>query len=76
MLAINVSGLTKKYKKFTAVDNISFKVEQGRIYGLLGPNGAGKSTIMKVLSTLISPCAGYVEIMGYSLEKDKEKISQ
>ncbi|MBP7236447.1 MAG: ABC transporter ATP-binding protein [Petrotogaceae bacterium] len=74
MLAINVSGLTKKYKKFTAVDNISFKVEQGRIYGLLGPNGAGKSTIMKVLSTLISPCAGHVEIMGYSLEKDKEKI--
>jgi len=74
MLAINVSGLTKKYKKFTAVDNISFSVEEGRIYGLLGPNGAGKSTIMKVLSTLISPCAGHVEIMGYSLEKDKEKI--
>jgi len=51
--AIEVDSLTKKFGDFKAVDNISFKIEEGEIFGFLGPNGAGKSTTMMILTTLL-----------------------
>ena len=55
MEAIEVDSLTKKFGNFKAIDNISFKVEEGEIFGFLGPNGAGKSTTMMILTTLLKP---------------------
>ena len=54
MKAIEVDSLTKKFGDFKAVDNISFKIEEGEIFGFLGPNGAGKSTTMMILTTLLN----------------------
>ena len=51
---IEVSNLVKRYKNVAAVDNASFVIERGKIYGLLGPNGAGKTTIMKLLTDIIN----------------------
>ncbi|MGO9826814.1 MAG: ATP-binding cassette domain-containing protein, partial [Terriglobales bacterium] len=51
--AIDVSHIVKKYGDFTAVDDISFTVKEGEIFGLLGPNGAGKSTLIRMMTTLI-----------------------
>ncbi len=64
---IEVKGLTKKYGAHTAVNNVSFKIRNGRIYGLLGPNGAGKSTIMNILTGYISLTSGSAEIGGYDI---------
>jgi len=61
-LAVRVEGLTVNYGTFTAVDNLSFSVRTGEIYGLLGPNGAGKTTTLKVLVGVLEPKAGKVEI--------------
>src|ERR1700704_6307514 len=55
---ISVKNLTKKFKDFTAVDNISFNVKRGEIFAFLGPNGAGKTTTIKMLTTLLSPTSG------------------
>ena len=56
---IEVKNLTKNFGKFTAVDDISFDVKKGEIFGLLGPNGAGKSTTLRMLSTLSRPNQGH-----------------
>ena len=64
---IEVSHLTKKYGSRLAVDDISFTVEDGVIYGLLGPNGAGKSTIMNILTGYLSSTEGTVTIDGYEI---------
>src|ERR1700722_16270340 len=55
---IKVEGLTKRYARTVAVDNISFKVERGQIVGFLGPNGAGKTTTMRVLTCFLPPTSG------------------
>ena len=65
--AIRVSGLTKRYASLVAVDNVSFDVAEGEIFGLIGPDGAGKSSIYRILATLSQPDAGEVTIAGYSL---------
>ena len=62
---IEVKNITKKYGSFTAVDNISFKIEEGEIIGLLGPNGAGKSTTMNMITGYIEPTEGEISIEGY-----------
>ena len=62
MSIIQVENLTKKYGSFTAVDQISFQVEQGEMFGFLGPNGAGKSTTIKMLVTLLAPTGGTIII--------------
>jgi len=65
---IEVENLTKKFGHFTAVDNVSFKVKKGEIFGFLGPNGAGKSTTIRMLTTLLRPTSGRARIAGYDLE--------
>lgn len=74
MNIIEVNGLTKTYGTVTAVDHISFSVTQGSTLGFLGVNGAGKSTTINMLSTLLAPDAGSVNICGYTLGKDDDLI--
>ena len=61
---IDVQGLTRKYSGFTAVDNVTFRCEPGRVTGFLGPNGAGKSTTMRIMVGLTAPTSGTVTIDG------------
>lgn len=72
--AIQVKHLMKAYQKKTAVSNLDFTVEQGEIVGLLGPNGAGKSTTINILSTVLKPDSGDIQIFGNDLNTDKKKI--
>ena len=60
--AVEVSGLTKKFGKLTAVDHISFDVSAGEIFGFLGPNGAGKTTLIRMLTTLLKPSSGSARV--------------
>lgn len=69
---IEVSHLTKKYGKHLAVDDLSFTVEDGQIYGLLGPNGAGKSTIMNILTGYLSATSGEVSIAEHPLPEEDD----
>ena len=71
-IVINIEGLTKTYDKFTAVDEISFTVNEGEVFALLGPNGAGKTTTVEIIECLKTPDKGKVEIFGIDL-KDKKK---
>jgi len=64
---VEIAHLTKRFKDFTAVDDISFSVEQGEIFACLGPNGAGKSTLIKMLITLLSPTSGNAVINGHDI---------
>jgi ABC-2 type transport system ATP-binding protein len=68
---IAVNKLTKKFGKFTAVDDISFEVGRGEIFAFLGPNGAGKSTTIKMLTTLLQPTSGSVKLAGHNVVKDQ-----
>ena len=70
---IEVKNITKKYGSFTAVDNISFKIEEGEIIGLLGPNGAGKSTTMSMITGYIEPTEGEIKVEGYDISKKPKK---
>ncbi len=71
---INVSNLTKKFNGFTAIDNISFSVEEGEIFAFLGPNGAGKSTTIKILTTLLRPTSGNILINGFDPLKEQDNV--
>ncbi len=71
---IEVKNLTKMFSKFTAVDDISFDVKKGEIFGLLGPNGAGKSTTLRVLSTLARPTKGSATIGGFDIVKNDTQV--
>jgi len=71
---IEVAGLTKQYEDFTAVDDLSFSVDKGEIFGIVGPNGAGKTTTLKMISGLIRPNAGTIRIKGIDLEDDPVRI--
>ena len=76
MEAIEVDSLTKEFDGFKAVDNISFKVEEGEIFGFLGPNGAGKSTTMMILTTLLKPTSGSALVGGYDVMSDAKKVRE
>jgi len=71
---IQVKGLTKDFKEIKAVDDLSFQVSAGHVYGFLGQNGAGKSTTIRMLLTLIRPDSGVIEIFGMNLEKHRKEI--
>jgi len=74
--AIEVDSLTKKFGDFKAIDNISFDVEEGEIFGFLGPNGAGKSTTMMILTTLLKPSSGKVLVGGHDIMSDAKKVRE
>ena len=73
---IKVEGLSKIYGDHIAVDDISFEVQDGHIYGFLGPNGAGKSTTMNIITGYLSPSCGTVEINGFIMGKDTVKAKK
>ena len=68
--AIEVEHIVKRYGEFTAVDDVSFSVKEGEIFGLLGPNGAGKSTLIRMMTTLIPITAGKARIAGHDVAKE------
>ena len=70
ILMIEAIGLKKMFSEFTAVDNLSFQVNPGEIYGLLGPNGSGKSTTMRMLLGLLKPTEGTAKVMGFDIRNE------
>lgn len=74
MNSIEVKNLTKKFGKFTSVDNISFDVKQGEVFGFLGANGAGKSTTIKMLCAILEPTSGNATVGGYSIINEPDKV--
>jgi ABC-2 type transport system ATP-binding protein len=74
MPAIDVRAIVKKFGQFTAVNGVSFSVEDGEIFGLLGPNGAGKSTLIRMLTTLLPPTAGTAIVNGFDIVKDADGV--
>ena len=71
---IKVSHLTKKFKEYAAVNDVSFEVEQGEVFGLLGPNGAGKSTTIKMLTTLLRPTSGEALVNGFDIVRQTTAV--
>ncbi len=74
MHVIRVHQLTKRFKALTAVDGVSFEVEQGELFGLLGPNGAGKTTLLRMLTTLLQPSSGSAFVAGYDVTKARNQV--
>lgn len=73
---ITVEGLTKRYARATAVDNISFEVAKGQIVGFLGPNGAGKTTTMRMLTCFLPPSAGRAVVAGFDVLNQPEEVKR
>jgi ABC-2 type transport system ATP-binding protein len=73
---IQVEGLTKRYGRTVAVDNISFSVEKGQIVGFLGPNGAGKTTTMRVLTCFLPPTSGTARLAGYDVLEESLEVKK
>ncbi|WP_226481429.1 ABC transporter ATP-binding protein [Natrinema amylolyticum] len=74
MNAIHVDGITKEFDGVTAVDDLSFAVERGELFGLLGPNGAGKSTLINMLVTLLPPTSGTATVNGHDVRSEKGAV--
>ncbi|MCD6162336.1 MAG: ABC transporter ATP-binding protein [candidate division Zixibacteria bacterium] len=73
-ISVEVNNLTRKFGNFTAVDNVSFEVKRGEVFGFLGPNGAGKSTTIRMLCGIIAPTSGTGTVSGIPLGKNSDKI--
>lgn len=71
---VDVQNLTKKFGHFTAVDDLTFSIRRGEIFGLLGANGAGKTTLIRMLCGLIFPTAGRAMVAGYDVLKEPDKV--
>ncbi len=74
--AIEVSNLTKYYGKLLAVDNVSFEVETGEVFGFLGPNGAGKTTTLRMLTGLTKPTSGAATVAGFDIVREATRAKQ
>lgn len=74
MPAIEVKHLVKRFGNFTAVDNISFEVEEGEVFAFLGPNGAGKTTTIKMLTTLLHPTSGEIMVNNFSPVEQQNEV--
>jgi ABC-2 type transport system ATP-binding protein len=74
MKAIEVINLTRNYNGLCAVDNISFEVETGEIFGFLGPNGAGKTTTIKMLTGQLRPTSGYARVVGCDVVDERQEL--
>jgi len=73
---IQITNLTKKFGKLTAVDHLNLTIEEGEIFGLLGPNGAGKTTILLMLTTVIRPTDGTATVAGFDIRKSPHKARE
>jgi ABC-2 type transport system ATP-binding protein len=71
---IKTENLTKKFDDLTAVDNVTFSVKKGEIFGFLGPNGAGKTTTIKMLTTLLNPTNGSAKVAGYDIKNERNHV--
>jgi len=74
MVALEVKDLVKTYGPLTAVNNISFSVREGEIFGLIGPNGAGKTTALRIISTLLKITSGTAQVFGFDVASQPEEI--
>ncbi|MFZ1979322.1 MAG: ABC transporter ATP-binding protein [Bacteroidota bacterium] len=74
--AVDVKGLTKMFGSFRAVDDISFSVGRGEVFGFLGPNGAGKSTTIRMLCGLLSPTSGSATVAGYEITDNPDAVKE
>src|SRR5262249_2807190 len=73
---ISAAGLTRRFGDLVAVDNVSFQIERGAVFGLLGPNGSGKSTTIRMLCGVGPPSPGRATVMGYDVARDAEAIKR
>lgn len=73
-MGLQVKGITKKFKNFIAVDDVSFNVEDGEVLGLLGENGAGKTTTLRMIATMLKTSAGTAIVDGYDVNKDPTSV--
>jgi len=71
---VEIKNLTKKFGEIAAVDNISFSIEEGEIFGFLGPNGAGKSTTLSMLATLLMPTSGHAIVNGFDIVNQRDEV--
>ena len=71
---LKVQNLTRFFKEFCAIENVSFEAYPGEIFGLLGPNGAGKTTTIRAICTIIQPTSGLVEVKGFAVNKQAQKV--
>ncbi len=76
MLAIEIKNLTRRFGEFTAVDNVSFNVPKGTIFGFLGPNGSGKTTCIRMLCGLLEPTSGTANVNGFDIIRQPEEIKR
>ena len=74
--AVTVTNLVKRYGKFVAVDDVSFSIREGEIFGIIGPNGAGKTTTVECISGLRVPDSGSISVYGLSPQRDRDKIRE
>jgi ABC-2 type transport system ATP-binding protein len=74
--SIEVRNLTKRFARFTAVDDVSFDVHAGEIFGFLGPNGAGKSTVIRMLCGLLDPTSGSATVAGYDIARQPDDVKR
>jgi len=73
-VAVRVAGLTKRFGDFTAVDDLSFEVARGEVFGFLGPNGSGKTTTIRMLTGTIAPTAGEIEVLSTDVARHPDRI--
>ena len=73
---IQVQGLVKRFGALTAVDDVSFEVHRGEVFGILGPNGAGKTTTLECIEGLLSPTAGHTTVLGIDIHREPERVKQ
>ena len=71
---IQVNSLRREFGKLTAVDDVSFDISRGEVFGFLGPNGAGKTTTINMLCTLLKPTAGSATVNGYDLDRQRSEV--
>ncbi|NHJ47382.1 MAG: ABC transporter ATP-binding protein [Asgard group archaeon] len=74
--AVKLTDLTKDFGKLRAVDNLNLEISEGEIFALVGPNGAGKTTTIKMILGITPPTSGEVEVLGWSIPKDRRKIKR
>lgn len=73
---ITAQGLSRRFGSFTAVDDVSFSIDQGSIFGFLGPNGSGKSTVIRMLCGLLRPSRGSASVLGHDVEREVETVKR